>query len=85
MPDSSLIISPLPPPEFKYPFLISSRFSQDIPFYVKTIVEPQKPVQTKIHVMRIPKKYETTSPLPDVNLNLVELINNDTNIVEKGK
>lgn len=66
------------------PFQISFPL-KDIPFYVKTIVEPQKPVQTKIHVMRIPKKFEATSPLPDVNLNLVELVNTDTNTYEKGR
>uniref|UniRef100_A0A8D8RKH4 Uncharacterized protein n=1 Tax=Cacopsylla melanoneura TaxID=428564 RepID=A0A8D8RKH4_9HEMI len=55
--------------------LVGLLIEKDIPFYVKTVVEPQKPVQTKIHVMRVPKKHEQTTPLPDLNLNMVEIVN----------
>ncbi|KAL1458566.1 hypothetical protein WDU94_008704 [Cyamophila willieti] len=55
--------------------LVGLLIEKDIPFYVKTVVEPQKPIQTKIHVMRVPKKHEQTTPLPDLNLNMVEIVN----------
>ncbi|KAI5704425.1 hypothetical protein M8J75_005171 [Diaphorina citri] len=54
--------------------LVGLLIEKDIPFYVKTVVEPMKPPETRIHVMRIPKKHEVTSPLPDLNLNMVEIV-----------